>query len=241
MNEELPKKKKKVVICIPTITKPFQQCLDAIEASVPLLDAAGWDHYTAWSIGCPYISHARSQMVRKALDALADVIVFIDHDISWRPEDLLKLIETEGDYVSGAYRFKDDNEESYMGALLPDIHGIPQVRADGCVKAYSTPAGFLKMTRYGISKFMLHYPELNYIDNSTLCPDLFNHGAYKGVWYGEDYALSRNWLNMGGEIWVIPDMNIDHYNAEGRCWKGNYHQYLLRQPGGSEWKGNEAC
>jgi glycosyltransferase involved in cell wall biosynthesis len=232
MKEETPKKKKKVIFCIPTITKPFQQCLDSLEASVPLLDAAGWDHYTAWSIGCPYISHARAQMVRKALDALADVIVFIDHDMSWNPQDLLKLIETEGDCVSGAYRFKDDNEESYMGALLPDIHGMPQVREDGCIKAHCVPAGFLKLTRYGISRFMLHYKELQYIDNSTLTVDLFNHGVHKGVWYGEDYAFSRNWLEMGGEIWVIPDINIDHWNSEGRCWAGNYHNYLRRQPGG---------
>ena len=134
-------KKRKVIFCIPTITKPLQPCLDALAASVPLLDAAGWDHYTAWSIGCPYISHARAQMVRKALDALADVVVFIDHDMSWEPSALLKLIETEGDCVSGAYRFKDDNEESYMGALMPDIHGIPQVRADGAVKALETEQG----------------------------------------------------------------------------------------------------
>jgi len=233
------KKRKKVVICIPTIVKPFQQCLDALEASVPLLDAAGIDHYTAWSVGSPYISHARAQMVTKCLNACADIVVFIDHDMSWRPEDLLKLIETEGDFVSGAYRFKDDNEESYMGALLPDIHGMPQVRADGCVKAHCTPAGFLKMTRYGISKLMLFYPELNYISNGTLTPDLFQHGVHKGVWLGEDYSLCRRWLEMGEEIWVIPDMNIDHYNSEGRCWPGNYHSYLLRQPGGSEWKGEE--
>ncbi len=225
-------KKRKVIFCIPTITKPLQPCLDALAASVPLLDAAGWDHYTAWSIGCPYISHARAQMVRKALDALADVVVFIDHDMSWEPSALLKLIETEGDCVSGAYRFKDDNEESYMGALMPDIHGIPQVRADGAVKAHCVPAGFLKLTRYGISKFMLHYPHLQYIDTATLTVDLFNHGTHKGVWYGEDYAFSRNWLEMGGEIWVVPDIQLDHHSTDGRVWKGNYHNYLRRQPGG---------
>lgn len=225
-------KKRKVIFCIPTITKPLQPCLDALAASVPLLDAAGWDHYTAWSIGCPYISHARAQMVRKALDALADVVVFIDHDMSWEPGALLKLIETEGDCVSGAYRFKDDNEESYMGALMPDHRGIPQVRADGAIKAHCVPAGFLKLTRYGISKFMLAYPHLQYIDTATLTVDLFNHGTHKGVWYGEDYAFSRNWLEMGGEIWVVPDIQLDHHSTDGRVWKGNYHNYLRRQPGG---------
>lgn len=228
------KKKRKVIFCIPTITKPMQACLDALAASIPVIEAAGWEHGAAWSVGCPYISHARAQMLRKALDAHADVIVFIDHDMSWRPEDLLKLIETEGDCVSGAYRFKDAQPESYMGALLPDLHGNPQVRADGAVKAHCVPAGFLKLTRHGISRFMLAYPHLQYIDSATLSVDLFNHGTHKGVWYGEDYAFSRNWLEMGAEIWVVPNLQLDHHDGKGNVWPGNYHQYLLRQPGGSE-------
>ena len=82
----------KVVLCIPTLTRPYAQTLASIEASVPYLDAAGWDHAMVSEIGCPYISGARATMLRKALDAQADVIVFIDHDLSWRPADLLKLI-----------------------------------------------------------------------------------------------------------------------------------------------------
>jgi hypothetical protein len=69
------------------------------------------------------------------------------------------LIETPGDVVAGTYRFKRAEEE-YMGALLPDIHGRPQVRDDGCIKAHSIPAGFLKITANGVNRFMLEYPEL---------------------------------------------------------------------------------
>src|SRR5690242_1599813 len=97
---------KKVAFCIPTIKKPYQVTLDSLAASLPLLDAAGWDHMMVSAVGNPYISAARSIMLRKALDAKADVIVFIDHDVSWQPLDLLTLIETEGDVVCGTYRFK---------------------------------------------------------------------------------------------------------------------------------------
>ena len=31
------------------------------------------------------------------LPAKADAVVFIDHDLSWEPQDLVRLIETEGD------------------------------------------------------------------------------------------------------------------------------------------------
>lgn len=222
----------KVVICCPTITRPYQVLLDSLKAAVPLLDAEGYDHNVVWNIGGPYISYNRAFMLRKAMEANADVVVFLDHDIGFRPEDLIKLIKAEGDLVAGTYRFKKDDVE-YMGAVLPDIQGYPQVReSDGAVKAYCFPAGFLKITKRGIARFMHAYPELQYIDNDTLTVDLFNHGAMGGVWYGEDYALCKRWLDKLGEIWIIPDLNIDHYDGD-KCFAGNYHEYLCTLPGGS--------
>lgn len=222
---------KTVAVCIPTITKPYQVCLDSLAASAPLLAAAGWGMADIYEVGNPYISAARSAMLRKALDAKADVIVFIDHDLSWDPDALIRLVEAEGDVVSGTYRFKREPEE-YMGALQPNILGRPQVRADGCLKAHSIPAGFLKITRNGINRFMLEYPELCYGDRFALNVDLFNHGAHGGTWYGEDYAFARRWREKCGDIWILPDLNITHWSDV--AYPGNYHQFLLRQDGGSE-------
>jgi glycosyltransferase involved in cell wall biosynthesis len=230
---------RKVVFCVPTVTRPFQVTLDSIAASVPLLDKAGWDHYIVYRVGCPYISAARSEMLRKALDAKADVIVFIDHDLSWEPSALLKLIETEGDVVAGTYRFKREPEE-YMGGLLPGLDKAPQVRADGAVKAFCIPAGFLKITRNTVNKFIDAYPGLCYGDRFAPHIDLFNHGAHGGVWYGEDYAFSRNWIDAGGEIWIVPDLNLHHHSADAK-YEGNYHRFLLRQPGGSDDPDREAA
>jgi len=225
---------KKVCFCIPTITRPYQQCLDSLEASVPLLNAAGWDHYMVPEVGNPYISAARAKMLRKALDAKADVIVFIDHDVSWRPEDLLKLLETEGDVVAGTYRYKSE-EVSYMGTILSDINCRPVVRKDGCIAATLVPAGFLKITTKCVDKFMQAYPDLCYGEKYSQSVDLFNHGAYKGNWWGEDYAFCRNWKDAGGEIWLVPDLDLDHHSAT-ESFPGNFHKFMLAQPGGSEAK-----
>lgn len=222
----------KVIFCVPTITRPYQQCLDALAASLPIVKNAGWDEGMANSIGCPYISRARETMMRKAMDVCADAIVFIDHDLSWNPQDMLTLLETEGDVVAGTYRFRED-EEKYMGAILTGLDGRPIVRDDGCVQAECVPAGFLKVTRNAINRFMMAYPDLMYVDGGTLTVDLFNHGAHKGVWYGEDYAFCRRWRELGGDIWIVPNLNLTHH-AKVKDYPGNFHKYLLRQPGGSE-------
>lgn len=226
--------KKKVIFCVPTLTRPHQATLDALKASIPLIKSAGWDEGMVSEIGCPYISAARATMLRKALDVKADVIVFIDHDVSWKSTDLLKLIETEGDVVAGLYRFKYSDKIEYMG-VLDDDNGMPKVRADGAIKASRVPAGFLKVTRNAINKFMQAYPHLIYGEASSPSVDLFNHGAHKGAWWGEDYSFSRNWIDCGGDIWVVPDLNLNHHSAD-EVFEGNYHEFLLSQPGGSNFK-----
>jgi len=229
--------KKKVIFCIPTIRRPYQPCLDSLEASLPLIVAAGWSEGMVSEVGNPYISSARNAMLRKALDAKADVIVFIDHDVSWEPEDLLTLIETEGDVVCGTYRFKDEVEE-YMGAIASDTEGYPLVRSDGALVAHSAPAGFLKITAHAVNQFMTAYPELIYGDKYCPHVDLFNHGAHKGTWYGEDYAFCRNWRDCGGTIQMLPNLSISHHGADGVEYKGNFHYFLGRQPGGALHEGN---
>jgi hypothetical protein len=232
---------KKVAFCIPTMTRPTQPCLDALAASIPVLEEAGWDHYLVSEVGCPYISAARSKMLRKAMDASADVIVFIDHDLSWAPEDLRILIETPGEVVAGTYRFKKPDVE-YMGHIMPGgAHDKPIVREDGAVLMYDVPAGFLKLTKAGVQRFMRGYPHLLYDEPDRYKVDLFNHGVIDGVWFGEDYAFCKRWREIGGGIWCVPHLDLVHHaishDADRRIvytpYPGNYHRYLATLKGGS--------
>ena len=223
----------RVVIACPTRDRPSDAFLKALEASVPLLDAAGYKHFAVNQIANPYISGARATMLRRAMLAKADIVVFLDDDVSWEPPDLLTLLQTPGDVVAGTYRFKLD-EEAYMGEHMVGDDGRPVVREDGAVLMRCIPAGFLKVTKAALERFMDAFPDL-VIDKDNdgfRSPDLFNHGAHKGVWYGEDYAFSRRWREIGGEIWLVPTLKLNH-NAKDRVYEGNFHEWLLKLPGGS--------
>lgn len=186
------------------------------------------EHAAVNEVGCPYVSGARATMLRKAMIWGADEFLFLDDDVSWEPEDLNKLLLTEGDVVGGTYRYKID-EERYMGGPLWGPDGRAPVREDGAVEALNLPAGFLKVTRKAVDLFMERFPDL-VIDadhEGFRSPDLFNHGAFQGVWWGEDYAFCRRWREIGGSIWLLPDLNIDHHGRD-QVWKGNFHRFLLR-------------
>jgi hypothetical protein len=218
----------KVVFATPSLAGPTAPYISALEQSIPLITGAGWDEAYAQEIGCPYISAARATLTRRALDAGADVIVYLDYDLSWRPPDLLRLLESEGDVVAGTYRFKKDDEE-YMGVVRTDAAGRPLTRHDGMIEATRVPAGFLKVTRQAIARFMQAYPALTFGPRENPSLDLFNHGAHDGVWWGEDYAFCRNWCDCGGAIRLVPDLAITHH-AGDRAYPGNFHEFLLRQP-----------
>lgn len=189
------------------------------------MDAAGYSHSVALEVGCPYISGARATCLGKALKWGADVFVFIDDDVSWQPEDLLKLLRTVGDVVGGTYRYKLD-EEAYMGRVYLGENKRPLVREDGAIHAIGLPAGFLKVTRAAVKRFMEAFPELLINADGNENVDLFNHGAHKGVWFGEDYAFCRRWNEIDGEVWLVPDLNLDH-NGPDKVYVGNYHKWLL--------------
>lgn len=231
--------KKKVILCCPTVTRPAAPFLEALQASIPILHDAGWEEGSVYEIGCPYIGAARSKMLRKAMDTDADVFVFLDHDLSWAPHDLLRLIKTEGDVVAGTYRFKREPEE-YMGYIIPGDKGRPIVRDDGAVLMHSIPAGFLKVTREAVRTFMRRYPGLLYGEPDRYHIDLFNHGAIDGVWYGEDYAFAKRWREAGGHVWCMPNLDLVHHAIgfkDGQTvytpFAGNYHYWLARCPGGT--------
>lgn len=241
----------KVIFCTPSLAGPTKPYIKALEDSVPLIVAAGWDEGYAQEIRNSYISGARASLCHRALKAGADVVIYLDYDLSWRPQDLLTLLETPGDVVAGTYRFKQHDVEEYMGTVHSDQTGRPLCRSDGCIKASRVPAGFLKITKEAVAKFAAGYPHLVFGPPDDQQVDLFNHGAHKGLWYGEDYAFSRNWLDLGEEIWIVPNLNIDHHEpgktepggarSADRVFEGNFHKFLLKQPQPAEIAGLRAA
>jgi hypothetical protein len=218
----------KVVFCTPSLAGPTSPYIKSLEQSIPLIVGAGWAEGYVQEIGNAYISNARSVLAHRAVKHGADVLIYLDYDLSWEPEDLLTLLETPGDVVGGTYRFKQDKEE-YMGVIRTDANERPICREDGCIRAAWVPAGFLKITRRAVERFSEGYPELCF-EKSV---DLFNHGAHKGIWWGEDAAFCRRWNDLGEEVWLVPNLNITHW-AGDRAFPGNFHEFMCRQPGGSK-------
>lgn len=185
--------------------------------------------------GDPYIQKARNKLVHNFLKSNSNIFIFIADDIEYTPNELLLLIETPGDVVCGAYS-QHVKPVNYPVKIYTDDTGYPVTRGDGCISAKRIQTGFLRINRVVFERIILHHPELSYYGTEdgkqvNVHCDFFPQGVHHHRWIGEDYAFCDLWTGLGGKIWIIPDLNLTHWKR-GEGYAGNYHEYLMRLPGG---------
>lgn len=214
----------------------------SLKAGVALLKEKGYVVYAHTVMGDPYIAKARNTLANKFLTSNCDKFIFLADDLQYAPEDLLRLVETRGDVVAGAYRVKTDKAR-YPVTFNPNSNGCPIVRDDGCISAKWVQTGFLRINRNVFDLIMLHYPERAFYGTKNgvktkVYHDFFPQGIgiLRHAWIGEDYGFCELWRGIDGQIWIVPDMDLTHYDGK-IGYPGNYHTHLMCLPGGKLHKG----
>ncbi len=210
------------------------QFADSLEATVNLCTDRGHTPMFSLLTGNCYVQAARNELVAKFMESGADVLFFLDDDVSWKADDALRLIEMTDEGVAGIYPKKGEPQDyPVVIHTQPETH-YPVVRPDGCISASGLPTGFLRITRSVIEQLQGAYPGQRYTVYEDGEPvgekyDLFPQGVHAGRWYGEDFAFCNLWTGMEGEMWVVPDIDLVHHSQD-KQYPGNYHRFLMEQP-----------
>jgi hypothetical protein len=217
--------------------------LDSLSATVKLLMEHGIECDYRMLPGCCYVQTARNTLAKRFLDSDCDALLFLDDDVSWDPQDVLRLLQAKQPIIAGIYPLKQPTPH-YPVVLLCDDNGY--ALTDGpYLRASRVPTGFLLVTRAVLEAVQAAYPHLEYIDihnDGSEDPeeeeffDFFPQGVYDRRWMGEDFAFCRLWSGIGGEIAVVPDMTLHHHGLDDqgqqRTWTGNLAEFLRSRPGG---------
>lgn len=161
--------------------------------------------------GNALIADARALIVAQFLASDCDTLVFIDSDVSWEAGALLKLVDYPVDMVAGIYpQRKDPINYCVKWKGTGELWADP---ATGLLEVEGVPAGFMKLSRKQLEAMVEQYPDTEfYVENApnqkawALFCD-YRIGKHK---MGEDYAFCRRWVDMGGKVWIDPEIKMGH-------------------------------
>jgi hypothetical protein len=196
--------------------------------------------------GDALVTRARQTIVGHFLDnPNATHLLFIDADIGFEPEQVLRLLEFGADVTGAVYPVKQIDwdkmaaavqagrsplESATLSYVVEREHGREMVVRSGFVKSRYAGTGFLLIRRSVLEAMIEHYPELRYkhehrgsdpLAGSPWRSALFNCivDQETGFYLSEDFSFCRRWIDMGGEIWVDYLSRLNHVGL--MVYRGN--------------------
>jgi len=168
---------------------------------------AGIDLQVTFIPGSSLITQARNQAVKEFIDSDADRLVFVDSDVAWDVGSVLKIASHKVDFCGGAYRYKDNVEGYPVGWLDKDeLWADPET---GLLEVAMLPGGFLSLSRDVFLKLSKAHPNRVYSFHGHPFHAFFHCPPGDG----EDGAFCRDWRDIGGQVWLDPELSLTHVDG----------------------------
>ncbi len=187
--------------------------------------------------GDALITRARADLVALFLDdPTATHLLFVDADIGFEPDQVMRLIACGADMAAGAYPIKRVNWEKARKVIeshRPNIRSAvldyvlevddPERIAvvDGFARVRYAGTGFLMIRRDVLERMCRHYAALQFRREHSIADPLagstnrfalfecmIDHAT--GIYLSEDFSFCKRWTDMGGEIWADLASRLDH-------------------------------
>jgi len=157
------------------------------------------------------VNRARNSCATKFLNGDCTHLMFVDADIQFNPNDIVKLIDHDKDIVGGIYPQK---------TLPPKmvVNYVNNGKTEGnLVEVGTLGTGFMLVKRRVFEK-MIEEGATPYVDDIRLSKEE-NANQYdffqctidsKGRYLTEDWSFCRRWRQLGGEIWADKTIALTH-------------------------------
>lgn len=184
------------------------------------------------------ITEARNLMTQMFLKSNATHLFFIDADQSFRPEDVLRMIEEDKDIIGGVVPKKEINWESVTEAVK---FGVPTNKlkyASGnfnlaLIEGHAQPENFNKafevshigtgmmiIKRSVFDKMKEHVAEYIYqgegilgVNSGDKMHQYWECGIDNKRWMGEDVNFCHIWRQLNGKVYAAPYAKTTHVGS----------------------------
>jgi hypothetical protein len=200
------------------------------------------------------ITRGRSAIVSRFLDNPNTThLLFIDADIAFSVEQVVRLLKADRDFSAGLYPAKiidwyqlaqrfgrsgESIEEAGLAYVCGLCEGEEAKTENGFAKGTYAGTGFQLIKRGVFERMIAAYPETKYRAlHAFPRPSQPSDNLYAlfdcmidqdtGVYLSEDYAFCRRWRAIGGEIWLDLHSKLAHTGSY--TYRGNAGLRFIEQ------------
>ena len=165
------------------------------------------------------VTRARNNLMAKLMtNKEATHFLFIDSDIRFDPQSILRMIAYDKDVIGGLYP-KKTLPINYV------INLLPETKIQGDIFTVDTMGtGFLMFKRDVYEKLIAAHPTTKYADDVGLGRNGVDYEKFmyaifdckiddQGHYLSEDWLFCRRWRELGGEIWADSKALLSHLGA----------------------------
>lgn len=200
------------------------QVKNACVGALSHLGGKGYSISLTERIGDCMIPRARNAVVSNFLSGGDDELIMTDADNYCQPDGFEKLLTADADVVGALCRAKKEQVQWPVRWLHEDI----EVR-NGLIEVEHIGTGIIRMTRAALEKMAAHFPW--YEDDTTKsgkAPQLFWYEIINGALWGEDLIFCKRWRDLGGKVFIAPDVTTWHIGYT--AFQGNVSEWLALMP-----------
>lgn len=172
--------------------------------------------------GCSDLCHARNKIIAKFTEhPKATHLMKVDCDIGFDPNDVVRFIASNRDFVAGAGCKKQIPLEWCVGNNS-ELDGKKEhcvfKKTGEQIVAYpkSVGTGFVMITKQCALRMRQAYPDTMYTDMfdqekvwGLYDPIIIRNGEFS-MRHFDDFAFCHRWRKIGGVVAVFPDVHLKH-------------------------------
>ncbi len=213
-------------IAIPSYDgKMVNQGVESLIRNIEVLRDSGHSVKPFFYNGNCYIARARNLCVKVFMETDCTDMIFIDTDIAYDDDAILKLIKHDKEMVGGVYPLKQEEFDFPTMLVFDKETNNCRDEETGLVEVSMLPTGLLRIKKSVFERMILlfkmqpdHEDCYSFFDTGQIFPN-------DNTWYGEDVTFCKRFNFIGGKMHVEPNITFRHYGSYS--WSGNYHEYLM--------------
>ena len=195
------------MLATPVYDSPDSSYVFAISKSREALSRAGILSSYLLLSGGVHVDDNRNTITKDFLESDCTDLVFLDADVSWQSQDLVKLCQYDLDVVGGVYPYRRKDPRNTSNKMPVRMKPGAEI-VDGLLEVDGLPTGFLRIRRHVLET--LAEDAGKFEKNGEYYPLIFERTVYDGQRMGGDINFCRKWQEEGGKLYASTEMRLGH-------------------------------